>query len=218
MLNRSRKLIPGLQLLIAFLLISLLVASCSENKKSLVGHWESTARPYNLGTILIFDNDSSFTQIKEARVNYTYKLIGDTLISASIDEFTGKEIIDSAHVTISGDKLVLVRGKIGDQQETVMKRYDSIYSNSEGIVGFWKWPHRSGKEAISEYHPDGKVSVSVLIEKIQGNYFINGDSLTVFMMGSTLRDIYFQLKDDSVFFPDKFAPLGRSFVKVNKEE
>ncbi len=166
---------------------------------------------------MIFEDDSSLTVIKEARVNYTYKLVGDTLISASFDGFSGKEIIDSALVTISGDTLILIRGKVGDQQETVMKRYDSVYTNTEGIIGFWIWPHQSGRDAISEYHPGGKASVNVLIEQRQGNYFVNGDSLTVIMPGTTLRDIYFQLKGDSLFFPDKFAPLGTAFFRVKEE-
>ncbi|OGU70351.1 MAG: hypothetical protein A2V93_11655 [Ignavibacteria bacterium RBG_16_34_14] len=201
------------------LFTALLLSSCSEEKKeTLVGQWEPVIRPYNLGSVLIFEDDSSFTQIKEARVNYTYKLVGDTLISTSFDGFTGKEIIDTAHVAISGDTLILVRGKVGDQQETVMKRYDSIYTNTKGIVGLWVWPHQSGKDAISEYHPGGKASVSVLIEKGQGNYFVNRDYLTVIMPGTTLRDIYFKLKGDSLFFPDKFAPFGNAFYRVTNEK
>ena len=173
---------------ILLLFSSLVMISCSEEKKDiLVGQWEPVTRPYNLGTTLIFEEDSSYVQIKEARVNYTYKLVGDTLISTSFNGFSGKEVIDSAQVTISGDTLILVHGKVGDQQETVMKRYDSIYTNTEGIVGFWKWPHQSGRDAISEYHPGGKASVSVLIERRQGNYFVNGDSLTIVMPGTELK-------------------------------
>jgi hypothetical protein len=208
-----------INLYILLLLISLVMISCSEEKReTLVGQWEPVTRPYNLGPVLIFEDDSSFTEIKEARLNYTYKLVGDTLISTSFDGFSGKKIIDSAYVTISGDTLILVRGKVGDQQETVMKRYDSIYTNTKGIVGFWTWPHQSGKDAISEYHPGGKASVSVLIERRQGNYFVNGDSLTVITPGTTLRNIYFQLKGDSLFFPDKFAPLGKAFYRVKEED
>ena len=204
---------------ILLLFSSLVMISCSEEKKDiLVGQWEPVTRPYNLGTTLIFEEDSSYVQIKEARVDYTYKLVGDTLISTSFDGLSGKEIIDSTHVTISGDTLILVHGKVGDQQETVMKRYDSIYTNTDGIVGFWTWPHQSGKDAISEYHPGGKASVSVLIERRQGNYFVNGDSLTIVMPGTTLREIYFNLKEDSLFFPGKFAPLGTAFYRVKDKD
>jgi len=206
-----------IKLYVFSLLISLVILSCSEEKKeTLVGKWEPVTRPYNLGSILIFEDDSCFTQIKEARINYTYILVGDTLISTSFNGFSGKETIDSAYVTISADTLILVRGKVGDQQETIMKRYDSVYTNKEGIIGFWKWPHQSGNDAISEYHPGGKASVSVLIDRKHGNYFVNGDSLTVIMPGTTMRDIYFQLKGDSLFFPDKFSPFGTAFYRVEE--
>jgi hypothetical protein len=203
---------------VLFTMVIFLLFSCAEEKEnSLAGKWAPVVRPYNLGTTLIFGEDSSFIQIKDARVNYIYKLEDDTLISTSFDGFSGKRIIDSASVTIKGDTLILVRGKIGDQQETIMKRYDSVYTDEEGIIGFWKWPHKSGNEAISEFHPDGKASVSVLIDRREGNYFINGDSLTIVMKGTTYQNLHFVLKDDSLFFQDNYAPLGKSFYRVNEE-
>jgi hypothetical protein len=199
-------------------LFTLIFNSCSyKEEESLIGRWESATKPFNLGATLIFEEDSSFTEIKEARVKYSYKLVGDTLISTSFSGLTGEKIIDSANVVIFQDTLILVRGKIGDQQETIMKRYDSLYTNTNGIIGFWKWAHQSGREAISEYHPDGKAAVSVLIDRRKGHYFTKGDSLTIVMPGTTLRDVYFELKGDSLFFPDKFAPLGKIFYRVKHE-
>jgi len=201
-------------------LITLTHISCSDEERAdtLTGLWEPATRPYNLGTTLIFDDDSSFTQIKDARVNYTYKLIGDTLISISLSGLTGEKIIDSARVIITSDTLTLIRGKIGDQQETIMKKYDSVYTDPDGIIGFWKWPHQSGRTAVSEYHPDGKAAVSVIIERKEGNYFVNGDSLTVIIPGTSLRDLHFELKGDSLFFPAKFAPFGTAFYRQNKKD
>lgn len=201
-----------------FIFITLICSSCSEEEKNtLVGQWEPVTRPYNLGSTLIFEEDSSFTEIKEAKVAYTYELVGDTLISTSLSGLTGEKIIDSARITISGDTLILIRGKIGDQQETIMQRYDSVYTDTNGITGTWRWPHQSGRDALSKYHPDGKASVSVTIEKREGNYSVSGDSLlTVVTPGSSLRDIYFELKGDSLFFPDKFAPFGSAFYRVKK--
>jgi hypothetical protein len=117
----------------------ILLMDCTDEEKeiTLVGQWETTTRPYNIGSVLIFGEDSSFTQIKEARVNYTYELIGDTLISTSLGGLTGEKIIDSAKVTVFNDTLILVRGKKGDQQETVMQWHDSIYTLADGIIGFW---------------------------------------------------------------------------------
>ncbi|HSP87818.1 MAG TPA: hypothetical protein VLN45_06775 [Ignavibacteriaceae bacterium] len=203
---------------LVLIFLPILLISCSEEKNSLTGKWEPVIRPYNLGRVLIFEGDSSYTEIKEARINYTYKLAGDTLISTSFSGFTGQTVIDSAHISISGDTLILVRGKIGDQQETIMKRYDSSYTNEDGIIGFWKWPHESGKDAISEYHPDGKASVCVTIERREGNYFVKGDSLTIIMPGTSLKNIPFQLKGDSLFFPEKFSPLGKAFYRVKSED
>lgn len=197
-----------------------ILISCTdkENENTLAGQWETTTRPYNLGSVLIFGEDSSFTQIKEARVNYTYELIGDTLISTSFSGLTGEKIIDSAKVTVFNDTLILVRGKIGDQQETVMRWHDSIYTHADGIIGFWKWPHQSGKDAISEYHPGGKASVSIIVERNQGTYSVDGDSLSILMKGVSFPNIYFELRSDSLFFPDKYAPLGKMFYRVNEED
>lgn len=206
--------------IIIILLTILTLSSCStENEKSIVGEWQPAVRPYNLGTILIFGEDSSFTQIQEARVDYTYELVGDTLISTSINGYTGEMVKDSAHVIISEDAMILTRGKIGDQQETIMTRYDSLYTNKDGIIGYWKWPHQSGRDAISEYHPDGKASVSVFIERREGYYSTKNDSLTIVMPGTTLKDIYFEIKEDSLLFSDsKYAPLGHKFYRVRDEE
>jgi hypothetical protein len=199
---------------------SLLLFSCNDQdeKVTLAGQWEPATRPYNLGNVLIFGEDSSFTQIKEARVNYTYELIEDTLISTSFSGLTGEKIIDSAKVTLFNDTLILVRGNIGDQLETVMVWHDSVYTLSDEITGFWKWSHQSGRDAISEYHPGGKAAVSVALEKREGNYSINGDSLTIVMPGTTLRNIHFELKGDSLFFPHKYAPFGKTFYRVKDED
>lgn len=200
-------------------LLLIFFSSCSEEEKNtLVGQWEPAVRPYNLGNTLIFGKDSSFIEIKEARVKYTYELIGDTLISTSFSGLSGEKIIDSAKVTVFQDTLILIRGKVGDQQETIMKRYDSVYTLADGVIGFWKWPHESGRDAISEFHPGGKASISVIIDRREGVYSVDGDSLTIVMPGTTLRDIYFELRGDSLFFPDKFAPLGRAFYRVKDED
>ncbi len=204
---------------ISLILIAFTFYSCSEQKKkSIVGEWEPVTRPYNLGATLIFGEDSSFIQIKEARINYSYKLVGDTLISTSFSGITGEKIIDSAKVTIFQDTLILVRGKIGDQQETIMQRYDSVYTNTEGIIGYWKWPHQSGRDAISEYLPNGQASVSVLIDRQEGKYSVKGDSLTIVLSGVTIPDIHFELKGDSLFFPDKSASLGQAYYRVKEED
>lgn len=201
-----------------FLSVSLITLSCSEDKKrTIIGEWELAIRPYNIGTRIIFKEDSSYIQIKEARVNYTYELDDNTLISTSFNGFTGQTIIDSAHITINGDSLILIRGKIGNQQKTIMKRYDSVYTKPQGIIGFWKWAHQSGKYALSEFHRDGHASVSVLIEHREGYYFVNADSVTIVMPGTTLRDIHYRLKEDTLFFLDKYAPLGKVFHKISKE-
>jgi hypothetical protein len=203
--------------IVSFFFISLIFNSCSNDEENkLAGQWEPVSKPYNLGTTLFFAEDSSYIQLKEARVNYTYELEDNLLISTSFNGLSGKIIIDSVNINIQGDTLILVRGKEGDQEETVMIRYDSVYNNKDGIVGFWKWPHQSAKDAISEFHPDGKASVSVTIERREGYYFVNGDSLTIVMPGTSLRDIHYQLKGDSLFFPDKFAPLGKSFYRIKK--
>jgi hypothetical protein len=216
------KLLPFISLLILQVF-----SSCSNKEDNLlIGKWEPAVRPNNIGNVLEFGPDSLYNQITEARVNYKYKYEGDTLISISRNnyikdngELESVEIIDSASITISGDTLTLIRGEIGDQQMTVMKRLDSVYTNKDGIVGFWVWPHQSGRNAISEYHPDGKASVSVLIDRKEGKYFVNGknDSLTVMVPGSNLRDIYFEIKGDTLLFPDKFAPLGKAFYRVKKK-
>jgi hypothetical protein len=207
------------------LFILIIIPACSKKEdKSIIGRWEPVYRPNNIGDILEFKPDSLYTQITEARVNYTYIYEGDTLISTSKDTFikdNGKQetitIIDSASVTISEDILTLIRGKVGDQQMTVMKRLDSVYSGKEGIVGFWVWPHQSGKDAISEFHPDGKASVSVLIDRREGKYFVNDDSLTVMIPGTTLRDMPFEIMGDTLLFTDpKYSPLGRAFFRVKE--
>lgn len=209
--------------MLLFLLVTL--PSCSKKQERLlIGKWEPVYRPNNVGDIIEFKPDSLYIQITEARVNYSYIFEGDTLISTSKETFINDKkeqesivIVDSAAVMISGNTLTLIRGKIGDQQMTVMKRMDSVYTNKEGIVGFWVWPHQSGRDAISEYHPDGKASVSVMIEKKQGRYFVNKDSLTIIVQGSTLRDIPFEVKEDTLVFTDpKYSPLGRAFFRVKE--
>jgi|GEM_PF-4981728 len=201
------------------LLIILSFNYCSEEEKNtIVGQWEPVSRYYNVGSTLIFKEDSTIIQIRDAKVNYTYELAGDTLISTSFSGLTGEKIIDSAKITITGDTLILVRGKPGDMQETVMKKYDSLYTLKDTIIGVWKWPHSSGREAVSVFHPDGKATVYTSIERREGKYSIKNDSLTVVFPGTSYHNLKFELKGDTLTFPEKFAPMGKAFYRVREDE
>jgi hypothetical protein len=70
---------------------------------------------------------------------------------------------------------------------------------------------------ITEYQLGGKASESIIIERREGTYSVDGDSLSIKINEASLSDIYYELRNDSLFFPDKYSPLGKTFYRVNEE-
>ncbi len=181
-----------LKLPIIFLLLVLIPQISYSQKKHnspLSGDWESVVLSNSRGIMMKFNPDSTFTFQIVLAADYSYKIIGNKMITKYKNDNSGKVFIDTSKIEIKKDTLISTFKRNGKDEVTTMIKIPGKNKPSKSIVGEYTWKYPNDHIAYSKFTKDGKWLFRLPIQTTNGKYHIIDSVVTFNYTGSdTLVD------------------------------
>ncbi len=167
------------------------IVSFSQKKQisPLAGNWESITLSNSRGLIMQFNPDSTFIFQIVLAADYSYKIIGNKMITKFTNENSGKVFIDTSTIQIKKDTLISTFKRNGKDEVTTMIKDPKKNKSEKGILGNYTWTYPNGHTAFSKFTKDGKWLFRLPIQTTKGKYHIQDNIVTFNYTGSdTLAD------------------------------
>ncbi|MCL5030206.1 MAG: hypothetical protein M1480_14440 [Bacteroidetes bacterium] len=165
-----------------FLLLMLIQTFSYSQKKHtspLTGNWESIALSNSRGLLMKFNPDSTFTFQVVLAADYSYKIIGNKMITKYTNDNSGKIFIDTSTIEIKKDTLISTFKRNGKDEITTMIKTSGKNNSNKSIAGSYTWKYPNGHTAFSKFTKEGKWIFRLPIQSTKGKYLIK-DSLVTF--------------------------------------
>lgn len=208
-----------MKLLITALAAMILMSfSCGKlsNYEKLEGTWVTVERPFNTKEILKFGPDSNLVITKETELNASYKVEGDKLISRSVEPTHQTEFTDTAKINFSGDTLIMKRKHHDIEKISELTRVTA--NGRKSIIGKWNWQDELGRPGIITYKENGELTAKLQLDEKSGKYIVQNDSLSFVFPGTTLRDLAYRFKEDTLFITTPDGKRELAHVRYKDEE
>jgi len=198
------------KLLFAFIISTSIYNICyaqSSNANALIGNWESVNTVNNRVQLLKYESDSTFYTQSALPAEYSYNIIGNKMIATLLR--SNKIIIDTTDIIIKKDTLISILRRNDSAEITTMIRIPGENSDSNGIVGNYKWKYPNAHTAFSKFTKDGIWIFRLPVETEKGNYKVSHDTITVSYAGLPPEKLKYWVNDKVLILTD---------VKTGKED
>ena len=168
-------------------LLSVIILNCllcpaifpQANHRSFInGNWESVTSKNGRRMMIKIKPDSSFIIQSVLSADYSYRIIGDKMITKFKNENSGKLIIDTMKIKIKKDTLISIFNRNGKPEVTTMIRTPDNRVNKPEVAGNYTWIYPNGKTAFSKFTKNGLWLFRLPIQIIKGKYGISKNILT----------------------------------------
>lgn len=150
----------------------------SENS-SLWGRWESVTTENTKGSAIDIEPPNKLIYQKIIKVNYKYRIKGDTLIGEFYNDAQNKKIVDTSIIKITSDTLYRTYFRMGVVHHSKMTRAKNDNKNNNKIYGVWYWNYPSGGVAVSKFTHDGNWEFKLPLDTHPATFTTKGDTLSI---------------------------------------
>jgi hypothetical protein len=169
----------------------------------ITGQWESVARNKGgIGNILEFNEDGTVTQTSAAMSDATYALQGEWLRLFYTDEASGKVNESDTLVELQGPDRFVEKAEDGSEQAW-SERIGARDSLTAPLVGQWCSVFLDTLTSYKEYTASGKAFTRMPFVVLRGTYAVNGDQLTVRILGQPEGRYPFRVENGQLLIKNK---------------
>ncbi len=201
----------------AMICIQIVSYSQKKNRLTIMGNWESAASSNGRGLMMKFNPDSTFAFQVVLTADYTYKIIGNKMVTKFKNPNSGKTFIDTSKIEIKKDTLISTFRRNGKDEITTMIKFPNENNPNKSIIGKYTWKYPNGHTAFSKFTKDGKWLFRLPIQTTKGKYHIQDSIITLnYADSDSLVDKKkFWIKGNILIFTDAKTGIEDMYKRVD---
>jgi len=200
--------------ILRMLMLAVSVVSAKADQRQISGKWAADDRTKGgLGTVIIFTDDGSVTNIFGELVDFKYRVEGETIIQTYDDPSTGTSSQTTLPYSIVGDKLTEV-DPANAANRLEMTRVGTAKPGVTPIVGLWTYKHYTGVMATVQFTRGGLEQLSVPMTVASGRYKLQTGELTMEIEGQPPSKRKIVLSGDHLTFLADAAEHEQKFTRI----